>query len=483
MYKKTSSGWFKHIDFIILDFLSLQIAFAVAYWLRLGWGYPYADMTYCRMAIFLVLADVLMLAFNESFKGVIKRGYYQEFAATFKHALGVIILAVFYLYLTKTGEEFSRIILVVTGVNYLLISYMARLGLKYILIHKIPDRQLRSLLILTTSEEADEVVSDLQRSTMVGYVISGLAILDQDRTGTTMGDIPVVANGQTVSEYVCREWVDEVLVHISPKNTYPQQLIEDIATTGVTVHVSMDSFQRPSGNQQFVGKVGQYTVLTSSLNAMTQKQAIFKRSMDIAGGLVGCLLTVLIFIFIAPALYISSPGPIFFSQIRIGKNGKKFKIYKFRSMYMDAEERKKELMKHNRVGDGMMFKMDFDPRIIGNKILPDGTKKTGIGNFIRETSLDEFPQFYNVLKGDMSLVGTRPPTLDEWEKYELHHRARMATKPGITGMWQVSGRSNITDFTEVVKLDTEYIEKWNPGLDVKILLMTVLQVIKKDGAV
>lgn len=127
---------------------------------------------------------------------------------------------------------------------------------------------------------------------------------------------------------------------------------------------------------------------------------------------------------------------------------------------MDAEERKAELMKENRVQDGMMFKLDFDPRIIGSKKLPDGTIKKGVGNFIRDWSLDEFPQFLNVLKGDMSLVGTRPPTVDEWDKYELHHRARLATKPGLTGMWQVSGRSNITDFEEVVKLDKQYISEW-----------------------
>ncbi|MBQ2388056.1 MAG: sugar transferase, partial [Clostridia bacterium] len=177
-----------------------------------------------------------------------------------------------------------------------------------------------------------------------------------------------------------------------------------------------------------------------------------------------------------------SPGPIFFSQERVGKNGKKFKIYKFRSMYLDAEDRKQELKENNRVKDGMMFKVDFDERIIGNKILPDGTHKTGIGDFIRRTSLDEFPQFINVLKGEMSLVGTRPPTLDEWEKYELHHRARLATKPGITGMWQVSGRSKITDFEEVVKLDTKYITEWDFKLDIKILLKTIVIVLKQDGS-
>lgn len=157
-------------------------------------------------------------------------------------------------------------------------------------------------------------------------------------------------------------------------------------------------------------------------------------------------------------------------------------MYKFRSMYMDAEERKKELMAENRVKDGMMFKLDWDPRIIGSRQLPDGTVKKGIGNFMRDWSLDEFPQFINVLKGDMSLVGTRPPTVDEWEKYNLHHRARLATKPGVTGMWQVNGRSNITDFEEVVKLDTQYITEWNMGLDFRILLKTVGVVFKREGS-
>lgn len=124
-----------------------------------------------------------------------------------------------------------------------------------------------------------------------------------------------------------------------------------------------------------------------------------KRTIDILGGVVGCIATGIIFIFIAPAIYISSPGPIFFSQERVGKI---FKIYKFRSMYMDEEERKAELKKENKMSSNLMFKMDFDPRIIGNKILPDGTKKTGIGQFIRSTSLDEFPQFFNVLMGSMS---------------------------------------------------------------------------------
>ena len=152
-------------------------------------------------------------------------------------------------------------------------------------------------------------------------------------------------------------------------------------------------------------------------------------------------------------------------------------MYKFRSMYMDAEERKKELMAQNKM-QGNMFKMDNDPRIIGSEKGPG----KGIGNIIRSLSIDELPQFYNILKGDMSLVGTRPPTVDEVAEYDLHHKVRLSMKPGLTGMWQVSGRSEITDFEEVVKLDTKYISEWSFMLDIKILFKTVLIVLGQKGS-
>ena len=154
---------------------------------------------------------------------------------------------------------------------------------------------------------------------------------------------------------------------------------------------------------------------------------------------------------------------------RVGKNGRIFQMYKLRSMYNDAEKRKAELMENNQM-NGLMFKMDNDPRI------------TKVGKFIRKTSIDELPQFFNVLKGDMSLVGTRPPTVDEFEQYENHHKRRLSMRPGITGMWQTSGRSNIKDFEKIVELDLQYIDNWSLGLDVKLLLKTVGVVFRKDGA-
>lgn len=160
---------------------------------------------------------------------------------------------------------------------------------------------------------------------------------------------------------------------------------------------------------------------------------------------------------------------MFFKQKRVGLNGRIFEIYKLRSMYVDAEERKKELMAQNEM-NGLMFKMTDDPRI------------TRVGKFIRKTSIDELPQFWNVLCGDMSLVGTRPPTVDEYDRYESHHKRRLSMKPGITGMWQVSGRSGVQNFEDVVRLDTQYIDHWSLRLDVEILLKTIAVVFARKGA-
>ena len=482
MYKKHSKGWLKHSDFVLLDLICMQAAFIIAYLLRHKSGNPYETQLYLNMAIFLELADIVVLFFFETFKSVLKRGYYMEFAKTLKHVVLVTLLAVLYLFTIQESGNFSRIVLYLTGSIYLFLTYAVRLLWKRRLRKKMKEGGDRSLLIVTTDRASLDVVLSIRNHNYEMYNLAGLVIADRNIVGQEVGGIPVVANVDTAPEYVCRAWIDEVLLIPGDDETLPQSLVDKLVETGVTVHFHISQAENKVGKRPLVEKVGEYLVLTTSINYTTDKQAFLKRCLDILGGLTGCVLTGILFLIIAPMIYIQSPGPVFFSQIRVGKNGKRFKMYKFRCMYLDAEERKQELMKENRVKDGMMFKVDFDTRIIGNKILPDGRKKTGIGNFIRVTSIDEFPQFFNVLKGDMSLVGTRPPTLDEWEKYELHHRARLAIKPGITGMWQVSGRSEITDFEEVVRLDTNYITEWSVGMDFRILFKTVLAVVKKEGS-
>ncbi len=435
------------------------------------------------MAIILEAADLMVILIFGTLKGVLKRGHYQEFVKTFKHALIVCFLAVLYLFTVQKGVFFSRVILFLTIGIYFILTYIVRELWKGYIKKGVNSGKRRKLLIVTSSTIAYKVIENVEKTNYSRYDIVGVALLDKDLIGNKINSISVVANNETAGMYACKEWVDEVLIVLPKEITYPNTLIEQLTLAGITVHMNLAKVVNSPGKKQFVEKIGDYTVLTTSINYVSLNELFLKRVFDIICGLLGCIFTLIICIFIGPVIYIASPGPIFFSQERVGKNGKKFKMYKFRSMYLDAEERKAELMKDNKLGDGKMFKLDFDPRVIGNKVMSDGSHKTGIGEFIRKTSLDEFPQFFNVLKGDMSIVGTRPPLISETNLYEYQHFARLATKPGITGMWQVSGRSEIIDFDEVVKLDKYYIENWNLGLDIKILLKTVLVVVCKKGAV
>ncbi len=482
MYKKKSSGLFKHFDFIVLDVLSIEIAMIIAYMIRHGWQNPYKNSLYSAMAVFLVLADMIIIYATESFQGVLRRGYYLEIVAVLKQALFLEFLSMVYLVTTQKAENYSRSVLYLMGVIYVPVTYILRFIWKKFLRRRNKNHGKKSLYIISTRNLAERCIASINKINYGEYQITGIILTDCNCVGETICGIPVVTDIDNAADYICQRWVDEVFISLEDRFVYPKELIDSLTEMGLTVHLKLLNSAEASGSKQFVEKMGDYTVLTSSMNYATARQAFIKRAMDIIIGLIGCVCTGIIFIFIAPIIYVNSPGPIFYSQERVGQNGKRFRMYKFRSMYLDADERKKELMSQNKIADGRMFKMDFDPRIIGNKIMPDGTKKTGIGQFIRKTSLDEFPQFYNVLRGDLSVVGPRPCLPDEWALYEKHHRARFAIKPGITGMWQVSGRSNIDDFEEVVRLDTEYIEKWNIGLDIKIFFKTIEIVAKGEGS-
>ena len=509
MYKRNAQGWLKHFDFILWDILILQASYILGYMIRHGWGlWPYLQTNYNSLAIVLGVVDLLVLIIFNTMHNVMKRGYLRELTATVRHVMLVLLFMSLYLFSTQTGDTYSRITLYLTSGFHLVLGYLFRILWK-LLVRRISKNRSKGSMILVAEESSVPKILK-KASDLDGFDYAGIVLSDRDGTGETIQGIKVVSNIKNAADYICREWVDEVFVypeHLTDlkmasyeaiesfiDESYGTQkgkfekpadqsdvakLIEQCREMAIPVHIRLPISS--VGGKSFMEKVGGYNVLTMTANYAGPFQMILKRFIDILGGLVGSIFALILIAIIGPKIKKESPGPILFKQTRIGQNGKRFTFYKIRSMYLDAEERKKDLMAQNRVSDGMMFKLDFDPRIIGNKII-DGKQVTGIGEKIRSSSLDEFPQFFNVLKGDMSLVGTRPPTEDEWAKYKYHHRARLATKPGLTGMWQVNGRSEITDFEEVVKLDTEYINNWSIGLDIRILLKTVKAVLKHEGA-
>lgn len=490
MYQRSKSSWTSHIDFIILDILCLQIAYLIAYFVRFpNNGLPYTQFIYRNLIIVIIIIQLLFSLALDNLNGILKRGIVQEMISVVILTFSVVTTLTLYLFSIQTSEVFSRLLIGYTFLFYGILDVIFRCLWKRHVIYRLRkngvrefrNNKVRTFFAITeNSRSAEKIIETIEKEVFFPVELKGFVLLDEDEVQEIEG-IPVIASLSDAPEFICREWIDEVILSLAERSERVDEFMSHCAEMGVAVHVVLDRYSL-NRSKQFVESLGGYTVVTIAYNYIEMYQAVIKRLMDIIGGIVGSLIAIVIGLTVGPIIYINSPGPILFKQKRIGRNGKPFWVYKFRSMYIDAEDRKKSLMTENRVADGMMFKMDFDPRVIGNRILPDGTKKTGIGEFIRKTSLDEFPQFFNVLRGDMSLVGTRPPTLDEWAKYKYHHRARMAIKPGITGMWQVSGRSEITDFEEVVKLDTEYILNYRLLLDIKILFKTVVVLLQRKGA-
>ncbi len=324
------------------------------------------------------------------------------------------------------------------------------------------------MLLILEASSLDSSIQEIFNKKYQTYDFCGIVTTDPARVGEEIEGIPIVAGINDLEEYVLANIVDDVLISIDNAEM-SALLINYFLEMGIVVHMAIMNSDSPLPNAR-LDEIGDMFVLTTSLSAASPWQLMVKRIADIIGGLLGCLITGIAYLFVAPQIKKIDPGPVFFHQTRIGRNGRRFELYKFRSMYQDAEARKAELMDLNEM-EGPMFKIKDDPRILPK-----------IGKRIRDWSIDELPQFWNILKGDMSLVGTRPPTEKEFEQYNEHYRRRISMTPGLTGMWQVSGRSDIEDFDEVVKLDLEYIDNWSLKLDFKILFMTVGAVFASKGA-
>lgn len=471
-YKRKNEA-FQHLDFMILDILMIELSLVFAYWLRFGTSGDAMLEAYKRIAVTSGLLYICIVFFMEPHSGIIRRGHFIELKKVVSTNLCLLIGLILYVFIMHLGYSYSRLVLGFFFVINSGLSIIAHILWKELIRRRFGDENYRNhLLIVTKREYLQSCINRLAKDPygmmkIVGILLLEDVDLEEDKEREVDG-IPIVGTKNQLFLYCKSHVVDDVLFYLKDENV--EELTEKLVDMGTVVHMNL--LQVEENHLKYnVSVVNGMLTLTTCMNYVAAWQMAVKRFVDITCGVIGCVCTGIIFLFVAPIIKIQSPGPVFFSQTRVGKNGRKFKIYKFRSMYKDAEERKKELMAQNKVKDGLMFKMDEDPRIFP------------FGNFLRRTSLDEFPQFLNILKGEMSLIGTRPPTVEEWELYEPRHQKRLSMKPGLTGMWQVSGRSNVTDFEKVVEMDTRYMVEWSLSLDLKIFLKTIWVVLKSEGSV
>ena len=449
MYQKKSN--LQNLIIITIDCIVLVLSLGIANYIRhqkffRGLNNP-SDM---KVLIFVFLVVFLVINLYKNFyKQMLLRGPFQELLEVIKMNLVTLAGASFVLYIVRVIDEYSRTVLFLFVIIDVVLMFI---------VHQI-----------ATKDTASQLVTEVRSIRDCSYEIKGIVVLDGADDASVDG-VPVVGAKKDLVDYCLAASLDEVI--ISGDRATEESLreeMENIAAMGLTIHLQIPVLELKEAPQRMLSQFGKLHMITYANKVAPFGQLMLKRLLDILGALVGTVVLVVLTIVLTPIIKLDSPGPVFFAQKRVGRNGRIFKMYKFRSMYIDAEERKKELMAQNEM-NGLMFKMEDDPRI------------TKVGKFLRKTSLDEFPQFINILKGDMSLVGTRPPTLDEFEQYKTYHKKRLSFRPGLTGMWQVSGRSDITDFEEIVRLDVEYINNWSVSLDIKILIKTVLAVFTESGA-
>lgn len=463
---------YRHKVYILLLFLDIG-CLLVSYALCLGVamaGGAVVPGIHSRLLALQLAAYICTYYLGDIYEDIYVRGYYKEFLNILRLNAFLMVVTLTALFFTGGREAYSQAFLLYFFLINILLNYACRSAAKKWLLPRYrKSKGSQKMMVITTAKRAEKTLNKLFSQMDWAYYITSVAVIDEDWRGKVIRSVPVVANYETLYDGALEDVVDTVLINVpSAKRYHLSEMMEKFYSMGVTIHVTL-SEDRISLPNMKVDSVCGFVAVTSQVTPMTPMQGIIKRTIDIIGGMVGLVFTGILTLFLAPAIKLESKGPVFFSQDRVGKNGRIFRISKFRSMYADAEERKKELMEQNEM-QGHMFKMEHDPRV------------TKIGAFIRKTSLDEFPQFWNVLKGEMSLVGTRPPTVDEFKHYDLHHKKRLSMKPGLTGLWQISGRSDITNFEDVVKMDTEYIENWGIGEDIRILLKTVLIMFTGRGA-
>lgn len=432
--------------------------------------YRYSDMRFADIIV-LVLIHIVSFFISNVYSHFNRRGYLEEFRYVSRYSLMNIVWISLVIFATKEQFFISRTgVVIFTAFNTFGVYAM------HILIRALRrnSRYLKRVLLVTTKEGFAEVKTRMERRQLWEDIVQAVVIVDAEDANvacTLNGQVVPYVPIEQVEEYATGNVVDEAFIYLpSQYDQEAKDYIYKFEQMGIDVSLYISLFSLPVSSARRVQKLLGFNVVTFSTKFYNEFYVLIKRLIDIVGAIVGLVICGLVGIVVVPCILYESPGasPIF-AHNRVGKNGRIFKFYKFRSMCPDAEVLKKELMAKNEMSEHM-FKMENDPRI------------TKVGKWIRKLSIDELPQFYNVLIGDMSLVGTRPPTEDEYRGYSAVHKRRLSSTPGITGLWQVSGRNEIRDFDEVVRLDVEYIENWSLWLDFKIILKTIKVVLIGRGA-
>ena len=458
----------------ILGVFSVIVALYLSYGLYFNeWHYTFRLSSFkvyllilCGLSVFLNM----FTGFNMSF---LSRGLFKEGLVVCQNTLIMLCGLILILFWMHSLFDSRRLVVFLFCAFYAIFDLGLRLCFRYFLLHiYFKSKFSNNLLLITDLNQSEKVIEKLTQSNEWSRKICGVVLFDDNDT-KKVGEHEVVCTLDKLLAYVSSHSVDEIFIctnNMDFDSTFKETLAK-IEETGIKLSFKIkdDFFEFIPHSFSKIDKIGDYYCVSISRNYFSYRNIIVKHVMDFVGGLVGCMIFAVAFCILGPIIKLDSKGPILFKQQRVGRNGRIFTCYKFRSMRQDAEELKAALMKKNEM-HGLMFKMEDDPRI------------TKVGKFIRKTSLDELPQFINVLKGDMSLVGTRPPTVDEYQQYEPKQKARISMTPGLTGLWQVSGRSNIKNFDDVIRLDMLYIDNWSILLDIKIILLTIKVVLFGSGA-
>jgi exopolysaccharide biosynthesis polyprenyl glycosylphosphotransferase len=449
---------------IFCDLVAVALSFFLAHWIRSPQEILLPVPYYLWIFLVILPSWYFLLSHYRFYESIRTRPITQVLMSLVSIHLigGVVVTSAIYL---VDPQGFSRGL-----VGLFLLFSLAILGIEKIaqkcVLGYIRRRgyNFRQILVVGTDDKARRFIDLLDEHADWGLRIAGiLRLADTEEVEEVRGH-KVLGTLDQLIDTCMTTTVDEVVFCVPPKQLHNGENYTGILENmGITVRMVLDVVERSRARRELSLFHGTMPILTIYPMAFDTGQMFLKRCIDVAGSLAGLLMTGIAFPFIAAAIKMDSRGPVLFGQARVGENGRIFRCWKFRSMYADAETRKRELLPRNEL-NGAVFKIRHDPRI------------TRVGRFLRRSSLDELPQFWNILRGEMSLVGTRPPTPDEVERYENWHRKRICIKPGLTGLWQVSGRNRITDFDEIARLDIKYIENWSLWLDLKILFKT-LQVL------